>query len=74
MLLQAAAEHDRHTSAVSDLVQGVEEGLAQITAAGEEAGLGATTGTAAAAGGGAAGGQDVDMEEGQVGERGKGEE
>jgi hypothetical protein len=50
---QAAAEHDRHTSAVSGLVQNVEEGLAQITAAGAEAGLAAGHTDEAA--------QDVDM-------------
>jgi hypothetical protein len=54
--MQAASEHSRHTTAVSGLVQGVEEGLAQIVVAGQEAGLA----TAAAAAEGC--GMDMDEE------------
>jgi hypothetical protein len=69
LLSQVVAEHDRHARAASGLVQGVEEGLAQITAAGEEAGLAAAAGLQVEGAG-----QCMDMEEdraGQVRRRGR---
>lgn len=60
--VQAAAEHNLHTSTVLGMVPGVKEGLAQISAAGEEAGLagGHPLGAAGQAG-------DVDMDAGDEG-------
>jgi hypothetical protein len=60
---QVVAEHDRHARAASGLVQGVEEGLAQITAAGEEAGLAAAAGLQVEGAG-----QCMDMEEDRAGQ------
>lgn len=78
---QAAAESTRHNSAVSGLVQNVEDGLQQLTAASEEAGVAALQaadptagdedgGDAGAGSGGLEGGQDVDMADGDGGQVG----
>jgi len=76
---QAAAESTRHNSAVSGLVQNVEDGLEQLTAASEEAGVAALQAAEPAAGdcedggdgsGGVEGGQDVDMADGDGGQVG----